>query len=1225
MSQGQETEALISTYLQRELTQAGVLAADVSEWEVTDTYASAHNGVTHVHIRQQYQGIPVYHGVANVTIKDGVVRHLASRLEANLATRVQATQPTLTPAQAVAAAATALGLPAPENLQVVTRSDDQQLLLSAGGISQVEIPVRLMYQPGPEGELFLAWDLSIYPLDGQHWWSVRIDALTGELRSQTDWVLHCAFPDHAPEPHAHAPALVATPATTASSSAVGGGEYRVFARLIESPNHGPRTLEVDPADSLASPYGWHDDNGAAGAEYTWTRGNNVYATEDRNNDNIPGYSPDGGSTLSFDFPYTPSLGPVAIEDAAITNLFYYNNIMHDVWYHYGFDEPSGNFQANNYGRGGQGGDYVNADAQDGSGTNNANFGTPPDGNNPRMQMYIWTGGGGNSSTVQVNSPITIAGGYGAAEATFGPSITAPITGDVVIGVDGTNPNPEDGCDPLTNGAAISGKIAMIYRGNCPFVDKVQAAQDAGAIAAIVVNNTAGGATAMGGFSSTITIPSVMITDADGATIRGPLDGGGVVNVTLLGGGGSTDRDSDFDNGIIAHEYTHGISNRLTGGGSNTGCLSNSEQMGEGWSDYYGLMTTFDPNVTARGIGTYAIAEPVSGIGIRNERYSPDFSVNDYTYGDVANTAQVSQPHGIGFVWCTMLWDLTLKLVDEYGYDPDYINGTGGNNLAMQLVTDGLKLQPCSPGFVDGRDAILLADQLLTGGVNECLIWEVFARRGLGASASQGSANSRSDQTEAFDLPSVCQIPVQQPIAGFLFQNNGACGNEVRFEDNSSEVPQSWFWDFGDGSTDTIADPVHVYLASGTYTITQVVTNTLGSDTTIQTVTISLPNGPNVLDTEICVGDSALLSVSFPSNTNVYEWYDSTGNLLVTAPTLQTPGLSADVAYQVREIQVQPVLAAGSPTTNFGAGGYHNSGFTGTLNFQAFDEFTILSVLVDAGSAGARTINLWDGIDGNGSIVDQVTVNMNPGQQRVTLNLVVPGPGTYSVGGTSVDLFRNSNGASYPYEVPGLLRIFSSSATTGASSYYYYLYDWEVQQPACPSDLADVAVNVFGADFSSLQDSATATFDFTDLSQGAGTWAWDFGDGNISTLQNPTHTYDSAGTYVVTLLINGACSYVDTVEAFLTAEETGISPLASNLSLSLSPNPAREEVMLSLSRPVREALRLSLYDAQGRLVQGTTLPAGQTQHRLDLQALSAGVYSLRVQSRQGQETLRLMVK
>src|SRR5690606_31067135 len=99
--------------------------------------------------------------------------------------------------------------------------------------------------------------------------------------------------------------------------------------------------------------------------------------------------PDGGATLDFDFNHNPNTAPINRLEGAITNLFYWNNIMHDVWYQYGFDEESGNFQENNYGNGGQGSDSVDAHAQDGSGTNNANFATPSDGQNPRMQMYLW--------------------------------------------------------------------------------------------------------------------------------------------------------------------------------------------------------------------------------------------------------------------------------------------------------------------------------------------------------------------------------------------------------------------------------------------------------------------------------------------------------------------------------------------------------------------------------------------------------------------------------------------------------------------------------------------------------------------------------------------------------------------------------------------------------------------------------------------------------------------
>ena len=116
-----------------------------------------------------------------------------------------------------------------------------------------------------------------------------------------------------------------------------------------------------------------------------------------------------------------------------------------------------------------------------------------------------------------------------------------------------------------------------------------------------------------------------------------------------------------------------------------------------------------------------------------------------------------RPHGIGYVWNTMLWEVYWNLVDRYGYNANVYDGwnTGGNNLALQLVMDGMKFQPCSPGFVDGRNAILAADRALTAGVNQCEIWRGFAKRGLGVSANQGLSTSRTDGVQAFDLPASC--------------------------------------------------------------------------------------------------------------------------------------------------------------------------------------------------------------------------------------------------------------------------------------------------------------------------------------------------------------------------------------------------------------------------------------------------------------------------------------
>tara|TARA_B100001142_G_scaffold311273_1_gene345535 strand:- start:50 stop:1087 length:1038 start_codon:yes stop_codon:yes gene_type:complete len=248
----------------------------------------------------------------------------------------------------------------------------------------------------------------------------------------------------------------------------------------------------------------------------------------------------------------------------------------------------------------------------------------------------------------------------------------------------------------------------------------------------------------------------MVSQDIGEGIISALLSGESISASLLDTSGF-DLDGSFDNGIVAHEYGHGISIRLTGGASSSNCLQNAEQMGEGWSDWFGLMITMeegDQSTDPRGIGNFASGVPIgeSGLSTRRAPYSTDFLINDYTYGDSNNSAQITQPHGVGFVFATMLWDLTWAYVDKYGFDSDLFNGNGGNNKVMQLVLDGLKLQTCSPGFVDGRDAILAADMASTGGQNQCLIWEVFANRGLGYNASQGDSGNRTDQVEDFNLP-----------------------------------------------------------------------------------------------------------------------------------------------------------------------------------------------------------------------------------------------------------------------------------------------------------------------------------------------------------------------------------------------------------------------------------------------------------------------------------------
>ena len=628
--------AVAVEHLEKELGAAAL--ADV---EVTDEYTSQHNGVTHVYLRQRVDGLPVSGAVATVNVKDGLVVYSGHRFLTDAATQATGTQ-TLSPNAALIAAVRAVGAPAG----------------AARGKPS------LTYRVTDDGAARLSYNLEVTHDD--HWWNVFVDAGDGSLVDKEDFVDWHSDPasiaaSTARSEHSHSVKTALGDAILPPERVEDGSSYNVYPMPLESPLDGPREIVENPADATASPFGWHDTNGEPGAEHTITKGNNVDAYADTvgartglaspapsevggANQADPLSQPDGGAGLDFDHPIaTFDATPATYRDAAVDNLFYWSNVMHDVTHKYGFDEAAGNFQTTNYTGEGRDSDHVLAEAQDGTYTAgstsppalNANFATPADGTSGRMQMYMW-------------------------------------------------------------------------------VDAYRAL--------------------MGDRSR---VPSNQI------------------------------RDGDLDGGVIAHEYGHGISNRLVGGPSNVSCLrEHDERQGEGWSDWWSYALTVRPGddgATPRGIGNYVIYhdEGRTGPGIRITPYSTDFKVNRTTYRTVKTAVE---PHGVGYVWATMLWDMYWNLVDAHGFNPNPYESweTGGNNLAIQLVIDGMKMAPCTPGFVDARNAIIAADAALTGdvatgvpGENECLIWSTFARRGLGLSADQKDPANKMDGVEGYDVPAHC--------------------------------------------------------------------------------------------------------------------------------------------------------------------------------------------------------------------------------------------------------------------------------------------------------------------------------------------------------------------------------------------------------------------------------------------------------------------------------------
>ncbi|KAJ3232843.1 Fungalysin/Thermolysin Extracellular metalloproteinase 5 [Chytriomyces hyalinus] len=214
------------------------------------------------------------------------------------------------------------------------------------------------------------------------------------------------------------------------------------------------------------------------------------------------------------------------------------------------------------------------------------------------------------------------------------------------------------------------------------------------------------------------------------------------------------RDGALDNSVVYHEYGHGLSNRLTGGGSNPNCLGDtlSGGMGEGWSDNWAVVLTLPESATRNtdlDMGRYVLG---GNKGIRAYPYSTSLSTNPHKYSELQTTSEV---HDVGEIWCTMLYEVLWNMVDVSGWVAPsqlltgFISGKGNADFTS-VVIQGMKNQPCNPNFIQAHDAILDADQTLFGGKYSCAIWKGFAKRGLGTNAANGGS-----YTDSFDIPSTC--------------------------------------------------------------------------------------------------------------------------------------------------------------------------------------------------------------------------------------------------------------------------------------------------------------------------------------------------------------------------------------------------------------------------------------------------------------------------------------
>ncbi len=681
----------LKAFLNEHAAMFGHGAEVLASARIKRDYVTAHNGLHTTVWEQHLENVSVFEGllISHVT-RRGELVNVSSRLFPNLAKAAGVgvlqqraawlAAPNVAVTEAIAVAAKSVG----EGLAVAEVSAvdagpvgaEKRQRFKAGTLPG-ETRTRLVWLPIDRSTLRLCWEIDLTRHQGGESYRLLIDARTGEVlvrRCLTFYLSDATYRVYTGDsPSPFSPGYP-TPTTN-------------------QPPLVPRSLvTLSAVDTNASPIGWISDG------ENETRGNNVDAHLDRNADNQPDLPrPQGSPFRVFDFPLDLTQPPERYGDASVVQLFYWCNWMHDKLYELGFTEAAGNYQKDNFGRGGLGDDAIQADAQDGSGVNNSNFTPAPDGTAGRVQMYGFT-------------------------------FTQPY------------------------------------------------------------------------------------------------------------------RDGALDATVILHECTHGLSDRLIGGGAGIYQLQ-TEGMAEGWSDWYALTLLskegddVDGNYLEGGYVTFEFSGLTQNyyFGIRHYPYTTDMTKNPLTLKDI-DPAQISPHPGVptnpiytfspkgaaevhhqGEVWCVTLWDARANLIRKYGF-------AAGRQLILQLVTDGLKLSPPNPTFLQARDAILQADLVDTGGANQNELWAAFAKRGMGLNALVPPNWSTEGVAEAFNAPDVLSImpggalTFSGPAGGPLLP---ACRSYLLTNGTAAALA----WQVSDAPLWIDVSPVSGILAAGTGTNVTLCLNT----------------------------------------------------------------------------------------------------------------------------------------------------------------------------------------------------------------------------------------------------------------------------------------------------------------------------------------------------------------------------------------------------------------
>lgn len=434
----------------------------------------------------------------------------------------------------------------------------------------------------------------------------------------------------------------------------------------------------------------------------------------------------------------------------------------------------------------------------------------------------------------------------------------------------------------------------------------------------------------------------------------------------------------------------------------------------------------------------------------------------------------------------------------------------------------------------------------------------------------------------------------------------------------------WTGNLGIDETATFSLPTIENLPAGTYNLVVDIFSPNGRTDrrplnnrirhTFEVVNLDYVNASLSADytNKICRDAEVVLESDYTSDagaTQIVRWYTTNnGNEFIgEGNRVLTPPISENTTFFADVVTINQVGKTGIEENEITSFAINDAG----LVFDAHQAFLLRSVKVVAEERGVRIIRLVDLQD---NLIEQKVVNIPEGESRIELNFEVPqGDGLSILLGAGKALIHSNSNVDYPYELSDIATITNSINPT-TSFRYFFFYDWEIESNlVCGRTAITVNVNdntsaepvFFSSSTDEVSLSNNPTVNFTNETNGVSSQIWDFGDGTTSTEANPSHTYETVGTFKVILTVRTTDGCVNSAEKEIVVDQmTSTSTVeALNEAILVYPNPTNEVLFIETEKV--GTMNIQLLDMLGRRIQQYS--DVHSSFQMNVASLPSGIY------------------